>query len=466
MYDNINMVYKSSSEVSNMKRKIYQQLLDWKNNSQGKSALLIEGARRVGKSYIVEEFAKKEYETYLLIDFNISPLEIKALFDNYLQDLDTFFLFLSTFYGKKLYPRKSLIIFDEVQMFPKARSAIKYLVQDGRYDYIETGSLLSIKENVKDILIPSEEIHLKMHPMDFEEFLWAMGNEVLFDFLRDCFTKHKPLGQTMHRKAMDLFRQYLLVGGMPQVVNEYIKTKDFSKAIEAQKLILNLYRADISKHAKTDKRKCERILDVLPSQLSKHKKRFNLSAIKKGARYRDYETAFYWLDDAMILNTAYNATMPSAALKLNLEASSFKCYMLDTGLLFALTLEMDTKLQADLYQKILFGKLNLNEGMFLENIVAQILVANNHPLYFYSKSSNKAEDRMEIDFLISKNEVTSKHNICPIEVKSSPRYTLSSLNKFQIKFKNELSTPYVIHPSDLKEENGIVYLPFYMTPLL
>ena len=253
---------------------------------------------------------------------------------------------------------------------------------------------------------------------------------------------------------------------MPQVVNEYIKTKDFSKAIEAQKLILNLYRADISKLAKTDKRKCERILDVLPSQLSKHEKRFNLSAIKKGARYRDYETAFYWLDDAMILNTAYNATMPSAALKLNLEASSFKCYMLDTGLLFALTLEMDTKLQADLYQKILFGKLNLNEGMFLENIVAQILVANNHPLYFYSKSSNKAEDRMEIDFLILKNEVTYKHNICPIEVKSSPRYTLSSLNKFQIKFKNELSTPYVIHPSDLKEENGIVYLPFYMTPLL
>lgn len=449
-----------------MKRKIYQKLLNWKNDLQGKTALLIEGARRVGKSYIVEEFAKKEYESYLLIDFSIAPSEIKSLFDNYLQDLDTFFLFLTNFYGKKLTPRKSLIIFDEVQMFPKARSAIKYLVQDGRYDYIETGYLLSIKENVDKILIPSEEIHLAMHPMDFEEFLWTMENDILFDLLQDRFEKLKPLGQTMHRKVMNLFRQYLLVGGMPQAVEEYAKTKDFSKVIEVQKMILSLYRADIVKHAGSSKRKCERILDILPSQLNSHEKRFNLSLMRKGARYRDYETAFYWLDDAMILNTSYNATMPNTALKMNKDFSSFKCYMGDTGLLFALVLERDPESQVELYKKILFNKLNLKEGMFMENIVAQMLVANEHPLYFYSKASKNAAERMKIDFLISKSSVTSKHNICPIEVKSSTRYTLSSLRKFQTKFKDELSTPYVLHPSDLKVEDGIVYLPLYMTSLL
>lgn len=449
-----------------MKRKIYSQLLDWKRNSRGRSALLIEGARRIGKSYIAEEFAKNEYESYLLVDFNSAPKEVKDLFENYLTDLDTFFLFLSNFYGKRLYPGKSLIILDEVQMFPRARSAIKYLVQDGRYDYIETGSLLSIKENIQDILIPSEEVHLTMNPMDFEEFLWAMGNDVLFDLLRNRFEERKPLGQAMHRKALDLFRQYLLVGGMPQAVEEYVKTRDFSRAIDRQKLILTLYRSDIAKHARGDRRKCERILDILPSQLSRHEKRFNLSLIKKGARYRDYETAFYWLDDGRIINTAYNVTMPSSALRMNEDFSSFKCYMGDTGLLFALALERETDLQADLYQKILFGKLNLNQGMFLENAVAQMLVASGHPLYFYSNPSPEADERMEIDFLISKGDVTSRHNICPIEVKSSSRYTLSSLRKFKSKFADELSTPYVIHTSDLKEEDGIFYIPAYMTALL
>lgn len=231
-------------------------------------------------------------------------------------------------------------------------------------------------------------------------------------------------------------------------------------------MILTLYRSDITKHAGSVKRKCERILDILPSQLSRHEKRFHLSLMKKGARYRDYDTSFYWLDDAMIINTAYNATMPSVALKLNRDSSSFKCYMGDTGLLFALVLERNSDAQADLYRKILFDKLNLNEGMFLENIVAQMLVANGHPLYFYSKYSDVAEERMEIDFLVAKNDVTSKHNICPIEVKSSSRYTLSSLRKFRVRFKDETSTSFVLHPSDLKEEDGIVYLPLYMTPLL
>lgn len=450
-----------------MKRKIYNDLVKWKNEDAGCTAILIDGARRVGKSYIAEEFAKANYSTYILIDFNRVSKEITDLFLHYLNDLDTFFLYLSNYYNVKLVERDTLIIFDEVQLFPKARSAIKYLVADGRYDYLETGSLMSIKKNVKDILIPSEERHLKMYPLDFEEFLWALDNEMLMDLIRKCYNDKKPLGQALHRKAMDYFRQYLIVGGMPQAVDTYIKTKDFTRVDQVKRNILELYRADIIKHAQGYEMKVEQIFDDIPAQLQKHDKKFKLSSLKKDARLRDYEDALFWLSDAMIVNICYNSTAPNIGLKLNMDRMTMKCYMADTGLLISHAFDENSIVSEEIYKKLLFDKLEVNQGMIVENIVAQMLAASNHKLYFYANASrNDTSSRMEIDFLIAKSKATNRHNISPIEVKSSKNYTLSSLNKFRKKFDNQLHIPYVLHTSDLKEENGILYLPLYMTPLL
>ena len=450
-----------------MKRKIYEEMLSWKNKSDGSTALLIDGARRIGKSYIAEEFAKSEYTSYIMIDFNLAGDDVKNLFENYMNDLDTFFLYLSTFYGVKLVPRKSLIIFDEVQLYPRARSVIKYLVADGRYDYIETGSLMSIKKNVKDILIPSEERHIKMYPMDFEEFMWAIDKEQILDIIRMCFEKKKPMEQGLHRIAMDCFRQYLIVGGMPQAVAKYIKTKDFSDCDAVKRDILELYRADISKHAKGYERKVANIFDEIPAQLQKHEKKFTLSALGSGARFRSYENAFLWLEDSMIVNVCYNSTQPSIGLKLNRDNSSMKLYMADTGLLISHAFDESTIMGEELYKKLLLGKLELNEGMIFENIVAQMLVVNGHKLYFYSNPSrNDVSKRMEIDFLITKRKITNRHNISPIEVKSSKNYTLSSLKKFQIQYNDQLDMSYVLHTGNLKQEDGIIYLPVYMTWLL
>lgn len=450
-----------------MKRKIYDELIKWKNNYNGKTAVLIDGARRVGKSYIVEEFAKNNYKSYILLDFNKVPDDVKKLFDMYLDDLDNLFLYLSNYYNITLYERNSLIIFDEVQLYPRARSAIKYLVEDGRYDYIETGSLISITENVNDILIPSEEQHLNMYPMDFEEFLWAMDNENIMDLIKKCFNEKKELGQSLHRKVMDYFRQYVIVGGMPQAVKEYIDTKDFTKVDQVKRNIINLYRSDIKKHAGKYSLKVESIFDEIPAQLQKHEKKFKITSLDKDAKSRDYEEAFLWLDDAMIVNHVYNTTEPSKGLSLNKDNTSYKCYMADTGLLISHSFDEKGLVSEEIYKKILFDKLEYNSGMIIENIVAQMLVASNHKLFFYSNSSrNNSEDRMEIDFLIAKTNITTRHNISPIEVKSGKNYTLVSLNKFISKYKEQLNTPYVIHTGDYKEENGIVYLPIYMTPLL
>ena len=450
-----------------MRRKIYTKLLEWKQESAGKTALLIDGARRVGKSYVAENFAKNEYESYILVDFNRASSELLSLFDRYLDDLDTFFLFLTQYYNKKLIPGKSLIIFDEVQLCPRARAAIKYLVADGRYHYIETGSLVSIKKNVKGIVIPSEERHLKMFPMDFEEFLWAVGNETLMDYIRDCFEKTKPLGQVLHRKAMDYFRQYLIVGGMPQAILEYTETKDFDRVDAIKRDILELYRGDIVKHAEGYELKAESIFDEIPSQLQKHERKFKLSALKKEARLRDYEDAIFWLTDAMIMNPCYNTTEPSIGLKLNMSRITMKCYMADTGLLISHAFDENTIVSEELYKKLLFDKLEVNNGMIVENIVAQMLTAAGHKLYFYSNPSTDDTDaRMEIDFLISKSKITSRHNISPIEVKSGKNYTLSSLKKCMKKYHEQLHVPYVLHTGDVKEEDGIVYLPLYMTGCL
>lgn len=453
--------------MDTLRRKIYTELLKWKEEEAGRTALLIDGARRVGKSYIVENFAKQEYKSYIIIDFNRVNQEVTELFENYLNDLDLFFMYLSNYYNVKLYERDTLIIFDEVQLFPRARAAIKYLVADGRYDYIETGSLMSIKKNVKDIVIPSEERHLRMYPLDFEEFLWALDNESLMDFIKVFFEKKKPLGAALHRKAMDYFRQYMIVGGMPQAVERYVETKDFERVDRVKRDILELYRADIVKHAQGYEMKVEQIFDDIPAQLQKHDKKFKLSSLKKEARFRDYEDAIFWLSDAMIVNVCYNSTAPNIGLKLNMDRVTMKCYMADTGLLISHAFDENGIVSEEIYKKLLFDKLEVNKGMIMENIVAQMLVASGHKLYFYNNPSrDDASLRMEIDFLIAKSKITSKHNISPIEVKSGGKYTLTSLKKCREKYTEQLDALYVLHKNDLKVEEGIVYLPLYMTPLL
>ena len=423
-----------------MKRKIYDQLVSWKQDGAGRTALLIDGARRVGKSYVAEEFAKAEYKSYLLIDFNRVGDEVKDLFLHYLNDLDTLFMYLSGYYNVKLYEHESLIIFDEVQMFPRARAAIKYLVADGRYDYLETGSLMSIRKNVKDTLM---------------------------DIVRKRFEAHKSMGQVMHRRAMDYFRQYLIVGGMPQAVQEYAESKDFDRVDRIKRDILTLYRADIVKHATGYEMKVESIFDEIPAQLQKHEKRFKLSSLKKEARFREYEDALFWLDDAMIANICYNSTEPNIGLKLNMDRMTLKCYMGDTGLLISHAFDENGLVSEEIYKKLLFDKLEVNKGMIVENIVAQMLAASGHKLYFYSNPSRDDKDaRMEIDFLIAKSKISNRHNISPIEVKSGKNYTLTSLRKFMERYAEQTGTPYVLHTSDLKEEDGIVYLPLYMAPLL
>lgn len=450
-----------------MKRKIYNDILKWKNDSNGTTALLIEGARRVGKSYIAEEFAKTNYKSYILIDFSKVPEDVKKLFDDYLDNLDYLFTYLSQYYGVKLYERESLIIFDEIQFCPRARGAIKHLVADGRYDYIETGSLISIRKNVKDILIPSEEEKIKMHPFDFEEFLWAMGNDNLMDFIKDCYNTNKPLGQTLHRKVMDYFKEYLIVGGMPQAVSTYVNTRDFEKVDRVKRNILNLYREDIRKHAEELNLKVEQIFDTIPSQLQKHEKKFNMSSINENARYRNFEGAFYWLNDAGLVNIAYNTTEPNIGLGQRMDTNTLKCYMADTGLLLSMTFDERNIVSEEIYKKILFDKLSFNEGMIIENVVAQMLVSSGRKLYFFSRSEREeSTETMEVDFLISSNKITSKHNIVPIEVKSGERYTFTSLKKLLNKYGDYLEKPVIIHTKDLKEENGIIYLPIYMTELL
>ena len=414
-----------------MKRKIYNELLFWKQRRKGKVALMIDGARRVGKSYIAEEFARNEYKSYILVDFNKADKPLMTIFDEYLTNLDLFFMHLSVYFGVRLYERDSLIIFDEVQLYPRARAAIKYLVADGRYDYLETGSLVSINRNVKDIVIPSEEHRISMFPMDFEEFLWAAGDDMTMPFVRECFEKRNPLGP-LHRKVMDMFRQYMIVGGMPQAVQAFFENRSFEDADIAKREILSLYRADIEKYAVGYESKVKGIFDQIPAELQRHEKRFRLSHISDTARFRDYESSFFWLSDARIVNVCYAATEPSVGLKMRMDSFTLKCYMADTGLLISHAFDENTITNEKLYQKLLLDKLEINKGMLVENVVAQMLCASGHKLYFYSSySKTDAEERMEIDFLVRKPVITNRHNICPIEVKSTTKYTIASLEKFE-----------------------------------
>jgi len=445
-----------------LKRKIYNELLDWKNKCGGTRAMLINGARRVGKSFISELFGRNEYKSVIIVNFADLPPIISDAFEHDRTHLDVFFTKLSRHYGVELYTRDSLIIFDEVQLFPIARQMIKQLVADGRYDYIETGSLISIKENIKGIVIPSEERELEMHPLDFEEFLWAVGDEPAMDYLRLCYDEKIPLGQAMHRKLMNMFRQYILVGGMPQAVLAYIKGSDFEAADNEKRDILKIYRSDITKYAAGYKGKVTAIFDGLPGQLSKKEKKYKLSSVVRNARLRDYENAFMWLTDGMIANSCFNATDPGHGLALSFEHSTHKLYMADTGLLVTHAFANKNYTQNDLYQAILQDKLKINEGMLMENVAAQMLRSCGHRLFFYSRadSSNRA-NTMEIDFLIDING-----KICPVEVKSSAYKSHSSLDKFRHKFKRTIGDAYILYTKDVMIKDSVIHLPLYMASLL
>ena len=449
-----------------MKRKIYEKLVEWKNISKGSTAMMIEGARRVGKSYIAEEFARNEYSSYILIDFNKEDDEFRKRFNSLRSDLDSLFLFLQEYYNIQLFKRESIIIFDEVQKYPVARELIKYLVQDGRYDYLETGSLITIMSKAKKITIPSEEEFIQLHPMDFEEFLWALGDTMLFDAVKRAYASSLPVGNPLHRKLIERFRQYMVVGGMPQAVEAFVNENNYFAVEKAKRLIIKLYREDISKARKTLVEKTRRIYDLVPSQLSLHEKKFVLSDIKTGASYGNYQEAFQWLEDAKLVNLAYNSLDPNIGLKLTKDDSSFKCYLGDTGLLLTMVFDENPETAPEIMKKIAMGKLEFNKGMLIENIVAQIFTASGRKLYFYSSYSRDAADRMEVDFLLSKSSLTNKHNIIPIEVKSSTNYTLSSLRKYIAKFDSYVTSPIVLHFNDYEEKDGIKYLPIYMASLL
>ena len=443
------------------KRKLYQKLVDWKERSKGRTAVLVEGARRVGKSTVVEDFAKTEYESYILIDFNVAPQEIVGLFSDSRDDLDTIFHALELYYKVKLIERRSVIIFDEVQRCPMARSLIKYLVADGRYDYIETGSLISLRKNVQDIIIPSEEERIQMFPMDFEEFLWAIGDETTMPFLKTKFLQNEKVG-AMHRKIMKDFRTYLLVGGMPQAVVGYLDGNNFEIADRIKRSILSLYHEDIHKYADGNDEKVVAIFDGIPGQLSKGNKRFTLASISENARSRSYEEAFNWLDESMIVNMCFNVTDPSVGLALTEQVTNAKCYLVDTGLLVTQAFLNKPYLDNEIYRAILLDKLNINEGMIVENYVAQALRMGGYRLYFYTSNDDVArKNDMEIDFLISKD-----NKLNPIEVKSGEYYRHSSIDKFKQKFGKKVGVRYVLHPKDLRVEGDLVYLPLYMTMFL
>ena len=445
------------------KRKIYCKLLEWKARAQGTTALLIEGARRVGKSTLVAEFGRREYRSCVIVDFMKPNKKVVEAIRNHPDDLNRLFTELAFAYKTALHERETLIVFDEVQRCPQARELIKALVADGRYDYIETGSLISIRMNVKDITLPSEEESIGMYPMDFEEFLWASGDEVTMPILREAFEARRPLGGGIHETALDRYREYLMVGGMPQVVAKYLERHDFAEADVVKRTILGLYRNDIAKFAKNAAAKVRRIFDGIPGQLAKKEKKYSLASIGKDSRRRTYEDAFLWLDDAKVVNTAYNATDPNAALTMSADDSTAKLYSSDTGLLLAQSLGDSSYTESELYHAVYSGDLGINEGMVMENAVAQAFAANGRKLFFYSRYDlENAADRMEIDFLIRRGNV-----LCPVEVKSGKKWTKhSSLDKFRAKFGDRLGESFILYTKDLQVKDGIVHLPIYMAMFL
>ena len=444
-------------------RKVYSYLKTWKEESDGSTAVLIEGARRVGKSTVAEEFAKAEYEDYILIDFSTAEQAIKDNFDN-IGNPDTFFRNLFILTGKTLPKRKAVIIFDEVQFFPKARQSIKQLVKDGRFDYIETGSLISIKKNVKNILIPSEEESIKMYPMDFEEFLWAIKNNAIMDTIRDAFERRKPLGNDIHRAIMREFRVYMAVGGMPQAVEAYVAGESYGKIDRVKRGILRLYINDLKKHDAEEGERAEVVFKSLPEQLANHNSVFRLSVVDESARSRNFGNAIEFLNESMIVNNCINVTKPEVALEMYADRTKFKMFMGDTGLLVSHILNNggDTD---KMYRSLIIDDLGINQGMIFENMVAQILRANGHELYFhefeYCPEGNKISKQYEIDFLTVKGK-----RLSPIEVKSSGYKSHKSFDYFKQKYQLKMNDRFIIYTKDLAFEDEVLYLPIYMTTFI
>lgn len=443
-------------------RKIYDKILEWKKSCNGKKALLIEGARRIGKSTIAEAFGKNEYKSYINIDFNQASKKILDSFDD-MTNLDIFFQTISLEYNVRLYPRESLIIFDEIQKFPKAREAIKYLVADGRYDFIETGSLISIRENVESITLPSEERKIKMYPVDFEEFMVYMKEDILLEYIEECYQKKQPLEQKMHMRAMHLFKEYILVGGMPQAIVAFAKNgRDFAAADVEKRDILGLYRDDIKKAAKRYNSKVSALFENIPAYLSTHEKKVVLSEIEEGARFDKYDEPLFWLEDSMICNLCYKCNDPNVGFALNKNDSAVKCYMGDTGLLVSLAFNENEIIDEQLYKQIMNDKLSLNEGMLYENAISQMISAKGRKLYFYTRyNEEKHRNDIKIDFLLS-NESKTNFRVFPIEVKSSKNYTTTSLGRFKEMFGKKIAVQYIIHPKNLTIEGDIIKIPPYM----
>ena len=451
------------------KRRAYNKLLTWKRESQGSRAMLIEGARRVGKSTLARAFAENEYAAHLIVDFSKASEDLKSLFMDYRSDLDLFFMYLQAFTGVELPRRDSLIVFDEVQRFPPARELIKQLVADGRYDYLETGSLISIRRNVEGIVIPSEETSLRLSPLNFEEFLWAADEEQLAALIRGSFEKKAPLPDAIHRKAERLLREYMLVGGMPQAVEAYLKERDFGKVDKVKRDILRLYDQDIEKFGGTDALRIRRVFATLPGQLSRHEKRFKLAALDRNARSREYSDAFFWLSDACLSLTCLSVDDPSVGFAATADESMFKCYMADTGLLVSKLFADNDETPHEVYRDILLGKLEINEGMFTENVVAQQLAASGHGLYFYSKRDREdGAGTMEIDFLVTAgyDNAAGRMRVSPVEVKSTKRYGAKSIKKFKDRFGSRVGVRYILHPKPMSVEGDMVRLPLYMAHLL
>ena len=440
------------------RRKIYDKLLEWKTESDGRTALLIEGARRVGKSTVVEEFAKNEYESYILIDFSRASKAVKELFED-ISDLDYLFLQLQLQYKVDLHERRSLIIFDEVQQCPLARQAIKALVADHRYDYVETGSLISIKRNVKDILIPSEERKISMYPMDHEEFLWAVGNTTTIPLLKKVFDSGKPVGTQIHRKLMRDFRLYMLVGGMPQAVNEYIETNNFRKVDQIKRDILNLYEDDFKKIDPTGK--LSSLFDAIPAQLNKNASRYQVSSVLNGERAENILESIAELKDSKTVLVSYHANDPNAGMSNNKDLGKFKLFLSDTGLFTTLMFKDRDFTENIIYEKLLNDKLSANLGYLYENAVAQILTANGDALFYHTFMNESTRRNYEIDFILAR-----KNKVCPIEVKSSGYKTHASLDAFSRKFSDRILDKYLIYTKDFAKDEDIFCLPTYLVQFL
>lgn len=450
-------VRKSGGDMK-FKRKIYNELVEWKTHSNGSNALLVEGARRIGKSTVAEEFARNEYRSYILIDFSEASSGVRALFDD-VSDLNYLFLQLQLQYSVKLFERESLIIFDEVQLCPHARQAIKSLVKDGRYDYLETGSLISIRKNTATILIPSEERKIQMRPMDYEEFRWACGDQATIPLLASAFESRLPLGEKTNRKLMRDFRLYMLVGGMPQAVDTYLQTNNLLEVDAVKRGIIDLYEEDFYKIDPTGA--LSMLFDAIPAQLSKKSSRYQVSSVLANRQASDILEEIAELRESKTVLVAHHANDPNIGVASSIDLEKFKLYLADTGLFVSLAFKDANFTENIVYEKLLADKLPTNLGAVYENIVAQELAAHGKNLFYHTWPIEGAKRNYEIDFL-----TTDGKKICPIEVKSSSYKTHASLDAFGNKFSSRIGKRYLVYTKDLQKDGNVACVPTYMSCFL